>query len=64
MHALVLLAHFHALCSFVYGCGISTEVDHDGGYSYRPSLGTDKNCNVEQRSSESSISSSPEVILI
>ena len=60
VHALILLAHFHALCSFVYGCGISTEVDHDGGYSYRPQPVTDKNCNVEQKSN-SSLSSSPEV---
>lgn len=27
MHAVVLLAHFHALSSFIYGCGISAEVD-------------------------------------
>ena len=60
VHALILLAHFHALCSFVYGCGVSTEVDHDGGYSYRPQPVTDKNCNVEQKS-DSSLSSSPEV---
>jgi len=26
-HALVLLAHFHALSSFVHGCGISNELD-------------------------------------
>ena len=34
VHALVLLSHFHALSSFVYGCGITPEVDHDGGYTY------------------------------
>lgn len=27
MHAVVLLAHFHSLSSFIYGCGISAEVD-------------------------------------
>ncbi|KAH3735446.1 sestrin-1-like isoform X2 [Dreissena polymorpha] len=34
VHALILLSHFHALSSFVYGCGITPEVDHDGGYTY------------------------------
>ena len=34
VHALILLAHFHALSSFVYGCGITPEVDHEGGYTY------------------------------
>lgn len=34
VHALILLANFHALSSFVYGCGITPEVDHDGGYTY------------------------------
>ncbi|XP_054262433.1 sestrin homolog [Macrosteles quadrilineatus] len=27
VHAIVLLVHFHCLCSFVYGCGVSEEVD-------------------------------------
>jgi len=35
-HAIVLLAHFHALASFVYGCGINTELDHENGHSFRP----------------------------
>ncbi|CAG5121628.1 unnamed protein product [Candidula unifasciata] len=34
MHAIILLAHFHSMCSFVYGCGITAEVDI-GGFSYR-----------------------------
>ncbi|WAR08565.1 SESN3-like protein, partial [Mya arenaria] len=34
VHALILLSHFHALSSFVYGCGITPEVDHEGGYTY------------------------------
>jgi sestrin len=25
VHAIVLLVHFHCLCSFVYGCGVSEE---------------------------------------
>ena len=35
MHAIVLLAHFHALSSFVYGCGINPELEHDDGHTYR-----------------------------
>ena len=27
-HALVILAHFHSLSSFIYGCGINPELDH------------------------------------
>jgi len=34
MHAIVLLAHFHALASFVFGCGVTSETDHPGGHVY------------------------------
>lgn len=27
MHAITLLVHFHALCSFIYGCGVGDEID-------------------------------------
>jgi len=44
MHAIALLAHFHALSSFVYGCGISAEIDHEGGHTYRlPSTNSEPN---------------------
>lgn len=33
MHAIVILAHFHALASFTYGCGINAEVDSDEGHT-------------------------------
>ncbi|XP_067673953.1 sestrin-1-like isoform X1 [Haliotis asinina] len=36
VHALVIMAQFHALSSFVFGCGINQEVDQDGGYTFRP----------------------------
>lgn len=36
MQAVVILAQFHALCSFVYGCGINPEIDHEDGHSSRP----------------------------
>ncbi|GFS22754.1 sestrin-1 [Elysia marginata] len=38
MHAIILLTHFHALCSFVFGCGISAEVDSQGGHTYVESV--------------------------
>jgi len=34
MHAIVLLAHFHALAGFVFGCGVTSETDHPDGYVY------------------------------
>ncbi|XP_064629105.1 sestrin-1-like isoform X2 [Lineus longissimus] len=36
MHALVLLAHFHALSSFIYGSGINAEIDHENGHTFDP----------------------------
>lgn len=30
-HAIVLLAHFHALCSAVFGCGVNFELDDSAG---------------------------------
>jgi len=34
MHAIVLLAHFHSLASFVFGCGVTSETDHPDGHVY------------------------------
>lgn len=34
VQAVVILAHFHALSSFIQGCGITPEVDFDKGHSY------------------------------
>lgn len=36
IHAVILMAHAHSLCSFVWGCGINPEPDHTGGYTFRP----------------------------
>ena len=33
MQAVILLTHFHSLCSFVYGCGINAELDMDDAHS-------------------------------
>ncbi|XP_061520417.1 sestrin-2 isoform X1 [Phycodurus eques] len=36
IHAVILMAHAHALCSFVWGCGLNPEPDHVGGHTFRP----------------------------
>lgn len=35
MQALIIISHFHTLCSFIYGCGITPEIDQ-GGCTMRP----------------------------
>jgi sestrin len=34
VQAVVLLAHFHSLSSFIHGCGITPEIDFDKGHTY------------------------------
>ncbi|XP_050295323.1 sestrin homolog isoform X2 [Anthonomus grandis grandis] len=34
VHAIVILTHFHSLCSFVFSCGVNQELDQAGGYEY------------------------------
>lgn len=34
VHAIVILTHFHSLCSFVFSCGVNQELDHAGGHEY------------------------------
>ncbi|XP_060046639.1 sestrin-1 isoform X2 [Erinaceus europaeus] len=36
VHAVVLLTHYHSLASFTFGCGISPEIQCDGGHTFRP----------------------------
>lgn len=36
IHAVILMAHAHSLCSFVWGCGLNPEPDHSGGHTFRP----------------------------
>lgn len=36
VHAVLLMAHAHSLCSFVWGCGLNPEPDHIGGYTFHP----------------------------
>ncbi|CAL1534141.1 unnamed protein product [Lymnaea stagnalis] len=51
MHAIILLTHFHSLCSFVYGCGITAELDIDGfTYSRSRSSGSDSDSSSDTNS--------------
>ncbi|XP_041867701.1 sestrin-2 isoform X2 [Melanotaenia boesemani] len=36
IHAVILMAHTHSLCSFVWGCSLNPEPDHIGGYTFQP----------------------------
>lgn len=36
IHAVVVMAHAHSLCSFVWGCGLNPDPDHIGGYTFHP----------------------------
>ncbi|XP_054619264.1 sestrin-2 isoform X2 [Dunckerocampus dactyliophorus] len=36
IHAVILMAHAHSLCSFVWGCGLNPEPDHDAGHTFQP----------------------------
>ena len=36
MQAITILVHFHCLSSFVFGCGVTPEVDLEGGHTFRP----------------------------
>lgn len=36
IHVVVLLTHYHSLASFTFGCGITPELQCDGGHTFRP----------------------------
>lgn len=33
---MVLLTHYHSLASFTFGCGITPDIQTDGGHTFRP----------------------------
>ncbi|XP_013784844.1 sestrin homolog isoform X2 [Limulus polyphemus] len=35
IHAIILLAHFHCLSTFVFGCGINPEIDLNEGHTFQ-----------------------------
>ena len=59
MHAIVLLAHFHSLGSFVYGCGINAEIDHEGAHTFRPPSSLHGSLNNSRQSPNNSHQGTP-----
>ncbi|XP_058801361.1 sestrin-3 [Phymastichus coffea] len=59
VHAIVLLAHFHSLSSFVFSCGINEELDNALGHHYKENI--QANSNVP-KPLEIKLSSSPKRI--
>ena len=46
VQAITILIHFHCLSSFVFGCGVTPEIDLEGGHTFRPpSLSTQQERN-------------------
>jgi sestrin len=43
LQAIVILAHFHSLSSFVFGCGMVSEIDLESGHTFRPPSLTESN---------------------
>ncbi|XP_063984928.1 sestrin-3 isoform X1 [Diachasmimorpha longicaudata] len=43
VHAIVLLAHFHSLSSFVFSCGINEELDNITGHHYKENVQDNSN---------------------
>lgn len=59
VHAIVLLAHFHSLSSFVFSCGINEELDNVTGHHYKENVQDNSN-NVQ--SAKDKLTSSPKKI--
>ncbi|XP_071865589.1 sestrin isoform X1 [Bombus fervidus] len=59
VHAIVLLAHFHSLSSFVFSCGINEELDNVAGHHYKENVQDNSN-NVP--TAKDKLSSSPKKI--
>ncbi|KOX72046.1 Sestrin like protein [Melipona quadrifasciata] len=59
VHAIVLLAHFHSLSSFVFSCGINEELDNVAGHHYKENIQDNSN-NVP--TAKDKLSSSPKKI--
>lgn len=59
VHAIVLLAHFHSLSSFVFSCGINEELDNVTGHHYKENVPDNSN-NLQP--AKDKLSSSPKKI--
>lgn len=60
MHAIVLLAHFHSLSSFVFSCGVNEELDNAMGHHYKENI--QANSNVPKPIVDIQLASSPKRI--
>lgn len=60
VHAIVLLAHFHSLSSFVFSCGINEELDNVAGYHYKENV---QDNSIKIQPAKDKLSSSPKKIL-
>ncbi|XP_017881716.1 sestrin-1 [Ceratina calcarata] len=59
VHAIVLLAHFHSLSSFVFSCGINEELDNVTGHHYKENVQDNSN---KVPTAKDKLSSSPKKI--
>ncbi|XP_076288753.1 sestrin isoform X1 [Lasioglossum baleicum] len=59
VHAIVLLAHFHSLSSFVFSCGINEELDNVSGHHYKENVQDNSN---NLPTAKDKLSSSPKKI--
>ncbi|XP_007900197.1 sestrin-3 isoform X2 [Callorhinchus milii] len=56
VHAMVLLAHYHALASFVFGSGIYPEIDQDSSQSFRaPAISNFCGCSVTNQNNKEDV---------
>lgn len=60
VQAIVLLAHFHSLSSFVFSCGVNEELDNVSGHHYKENI--QDNSNSVSPAKDKKLSSSPKKI--
>ncbi|CAB3996286.1 sestrin-1 isoform X1 [Paramuricea clavata] len=65
VQAITILIHFHCLSSFVFGCGVTPEVDLEGGHTFRPpSLTTEQDRNGVQQALDEGRSKNKEFVAL
>jgi sestrin len=64
MQAIVILTHFHALSSFVYGCGINAEIDSEDGHTFRPPSPSSSQNSQPDSPSQSLVNSAPVTVAV
>ena len=65
VQAITILIHFHCLSSFIFGCGVTPEVDLEGGHTFRPpSLTTEQDRNGVQQALDEGRSKTKEFVAL